>query len=413
MSSEDQWGQGYRHCLDFRSSFKVADYLSNSFLVTERTKKDLVEGLTYIVDPIRNLGRFRKERLNISAAEYAVYTSYHVSSFEEFEEDLNRLSQYNYGRHTEIVKTLVALHKIILRCRKERVREDERLIAFSDFLTAGDLESSIIVAGLRANQIPFRIVMPKEAKTIIYNVYTSFHRLYGNDVSRVYWTNEMDSTDTSYAHVSMCPANCFDQGRHMWYPGWLSCVKLQEGQGSYYGKKFSELDISSIDRLSERREIERQSDVSSKADISVLLSNGRQERLTLVRMLEDAGLSMLKGGRCFGTQVEDKVAFIKGAIINMCFENTTKPGYMTEKIIDSYTSQCIPLYWSIGINTELLNQGAYLEMNTYRRPDELAERIKKLTKEEIIEMKSAPLFTRRYDVKAAVARAGRLIGEVS
>ena len=77
MSFEDQWGQGYRHCLDFRSSFKVADYLSNSFLVTEKTKKDLVEGLAYIVDPIRNLGRFRKESLHISAAEYAVYVISH------------------------------------------------------------------------------------------------------------------------------------------------------------------------------------------------------------------------------------------------------------------------------------------------------------------------------------------------
>ena len=255
--------------------------------------------------------------------------------------------------------------------------------------------------------------MPKEARTIIYNVYTSFHRLYGNDVSRVYWTNEMDSADTSYAHVSICPANCFDQGRHMWYPGWLSCVKLHEGQGSYYGKRFSELDISSIARLSERREIECKREDSSKADISVLLNNGSQERLTLVRMLEDAGLSMLKGGRCFGNQVGDKVTFIKGATINMCFENTIKPGYITEKIIDSYTSQCIPLYWSIGINTELLNQEAYLEMNKYSRPDEVADRIKKLTKEDIIEMKSAPLFTSLYDVKGTVIRAGRLIAEVS
>ena len=43
---------------------------------------------------------------------------------------------------------------------------------------------------------------------------------------------------------------------------------------------------------------------------------------------------------------DDKIAFLKSYKFNICPENADTPGYITEKIFDSFIAGCIPIYWS-------------------------------------------------------------------
>lgn len=46
-----------------------------------------------------------------------------------------------------------------------------------------------------------------------------------------------------------------------------------------------------------------------------------------------------------GHSVENKHKWIQGYKFNICFENSSYPGYLTEKLFDAYNAGCIPIYW--------------------------------------------------------------------
>lgn len=54
------------------------------------------------------------------------------------------------------------------------------------------------------------------------------------------------------------------------------------------------------------------------------------------------------GGRWLnniGGPVKDKIAFCRDYKFNICFENSSHPGYVTEKIMQAYAAQSIPIYF--------------------------------------------------------------------
>ncbi len=54
------------------------------------------------------------------------------------------------------------------------------------------------------------------------------------------------------------------------------------------------------------------------------------------------------GGRWLnniGGPVSDKAAFISGYKFNIAFENSDTPGYVTEKIMQAFAAQTVPIYW--------------------------------------------------------------------
>ncbi len=46
-----------------------------------------------------------------------------------------------------------------------------------------------------------------------------------------------------------------------------------------------------------------------------------------------------------GRIISNKHAWLKEYKFNICFENSSNPGYLTEKLFDSFAAGCIPIYW--------------------------------------------------------------------
>ena len=54
------------------------------------------------------------------------------------------------------------------------------------------------------------------------------------------------------------------------------------------------------------------------------------------------------GGRWLnniGGAVKDKIEFCRGYKFNICFENSSHPGYVTEKLMHAYAAQTVPIYF--------------------------------------------------------------------
>lgn len=75
-----------------------------------------------------------------------------------------------------------------------------------------------------------------------------------------------------------------------------------------------------------------------------------------------------------GDQIE-KVEFLRDYKFNICFENSSHPGYCTEKIIHSMFMSCIPVYWGDELVSKDFNRDSFLNLHEFNSEEELVEKI--------------------------------------
>jgi hypothetical protein len=101
-----------------------------------------------------------------------------------------------------------------------------------------------------------------------------------------------------------------------------------------------------------------------KKRIGTVFSNTTRFRTQVFRYL-DRSVGVGSGGRAFnnvGGPVGDKVAFLQGYRFSFALENTSWPGYMTEKLLESYASGTVPIYWGDPEPRDWFDRGAFLTL---------------------------------------------------
>jgi len=80
--------------------------------------------------------------------------------------------------------------------------------------------------------------------------------------------------------------------------------------------------------------------------------------------------------------VIDKIEFMKDYKFVMSFENSSYPGYNTEKLVDGFISKTIPIYWGdTNVNSDY-NPKSFLSYHDYNDQDILIEKILELDNNE-------------------------------
>lgn len=77
------------------------------------------------------------------------------------------------------------------------------------------------------------------------------------------------------------------------------------------------------------------------------------ERLSEYKKVDSGG----KWRNNMGGRVNDKLAFDRTHKFSIVCENSASPGYTTEKIVQAYAANCIPIYWGILIFPKCLTLG--------------------------------------------------------
>ncbi len=104
------------------------------------------------------------------------------------------------------------------------------------------------------------------------------------------------------------------------------------------------------------------------------------------------------GGSCLnniGHKVVDKIGFQKNYKFSVAFENTSHPGYCTEKILDAYNSNCIPIYWGSETVNQDFNKNTFINAADFEDYDSLIEYIKKVDNDDDLYRKffDEPVFS--------------------
>jgi GR25 family glycosyltransferase involved in LPS biosynthesis len=121
---------------------------------------------------------------------------------------------------------------------------------------------------------------------------------------------------------------------------------------------------------------------------SFICSNDRQsehrkefvEKLSQYKMVDcggpfmnNIGYTVPRGENCSG-----KIEHNKKYKFAIAFENKKYPGYVTEKILDCYKSNCIPIYWGCNEIIEDFNPSTFINSNNFDNFEDLVNYIIKV-----------------------------------
>lgn len=85
------------------------------------------------------------------------------------------------------------------------------------------------------------------------------------------------------------------------------------------------------------------------------------------------------GGRYLnniGGPIDNKLAFEGRHKFSLCFENGTHSGYTTEKIVEAFAAQTVPIYWGDPNVGRQFNEHSFINANKFKSLDEMVEFVK-------------------------------------
>ena len=124
--------------------------------------------------------------------------------------------------------------------------------------------------------------------------------------------------------------------------------------------------------------------------------NGAPERKQLFEAI-NAYKTISSGGRFMnnvGGPVKDKVAFQSKYKFVLASENSSQRGYCTEKLIQAFMSNAIPIYWGDPLVGLTFNTESFINCMDYPSFDAVVDRIKEIDNDDdlYLHMLNAPIF---------------------
>lgn len=172
--------------------------------------------------------------------------------------------------------------------------------------------------------------------------------------------------------------------RPMWY-------EYKEGEGAILMQKKHE-NVEGI--------------LSRKTDFcSFVVSNGEAnpirkaafEALSAYKRVNSGGRFMNNIGVPEG--VADKLEFDKRHKFSLAFENMSHPGYASEKLVEAFAAQTVPIYWGDPTIKETFNPKAFIDASDFDSMDSLVDYVKKVDEDDglYMEMLRQPALLNHSD----------------
>jgi len=227
------------------------------------------------------------------------------------------------------------------------------------------------------------------------------HQRYKYNSLKVYYTGENERPNLEENDFAMS-FDYLDDVRHYRLPLYALYIEQAERERQA-GRVFNPYSAreSIIETLCRERTEEEAVQIwrSKKGFCCFLNSNPHAElRINVFKKLSrykrvDSGGAVLNN---IGRRVNDKLEFIKDYRFVFAMENSSYPGYTTEKLVEPFFVDSIPLYWGNPLVGNDFNKAAFINFHDSGNEDEFVERIIAIDQDEHagIEMLMQPKFTK-------------------
>jgi hypothetical protein len=211
---------------------------------------------------------------------------------------------------------------------------------------------------------------------LFYTVYSRNHMTYDmNKVIKILYTGENQRPNYNECHYSLS-FDYSEDPRNYRLPLWALILNWFDRP---YRDERDQAYLHNIDDFLNKKHIEK-----SKF-CSFIASNAAGKRLEfLPKIYQYKHIDC--GGRIYnnvpqikgrGDQIY-KIEFLKDYKFNIAFENSSFPGYCTEKIINSMFAGCIPIYWGDPLVVDDFNENSFLNWHKFNSDEKLIEEIIKI-----------------------------------
>ncbi len=198
------------------------------------------------------------------------------------------------------------------------------------------------------NERPFKVPIPKNSKNSLL----------------VTWENDQSERNDWNYHLGY--KRYLDKNKSAYLPIWFTKTDL------FNNKLAEELNQKtySINKLLIRRKIINK---NSNQKICTFINRSENFRIYILNQL-NSRYSVDKFGNLYRNWVADKIATMSEYSFNFTPENSLYPGYVTEKILDSYAGKSIPIWWGLDVD-EYLNEKMFINLIEYQDIQDLFNEI--------------------------------------
>lgn len=120
------------------------------------------------------------------------------------------------------------------------------------------------------------------------------------------------------------------------------------------------------------------------------------KRLNQYKRVESAGryLNNMPGGKTVNWDDDSKYNLLKRCKFTLCFESTKHEGFITEKIVDAFMADTIPVYYGSSSVKDVFNPKAFIDVSDFANFEEAINRIIELdtNDEAYLAMLREPIF---------------------
>ena len=202
----------------------------------------------------------------------------------------------------------------------------------------------------------------EEPDVLIYSWLGANNTKWRNSI-RIYYTMEMDYPDFNICDYAIGLANIGLPERFMHFPHYVFYDNLLQK----YEKKTNRLEPENA---------------LNRGFCSTVVSNLHRNKIyhEMYSMLNEYK-PVASGGKFnnnVGGAVTNKVEFIKNYKFNLAFENMNVDGYVTEKIMEAFVAQTIPIYWGSKQVKKEFGEGGYIDISDFSTLDNAINYIKKV-----------------------------------
>lgn len=114
--------------------------------------------------------------------------------------------------------------------------------------------------------------------------------------------------------------------------------------------------------------------------------------------------------------VKNKIEFESRHKFSIAFENSSHPGYTTEKLIQSFAAGTVPIYWGDPRIKEVFNPESFVFVNDYESLDAVVDKVKEIDQNDALYLKylgtPALLDPEKFDRKVQIKQLGNFFRHI-
>ena len=246
-------------------------------------------------------------------------------------------------------------------------------VAFSDFWDIFDPNDNFITDALKKN---FEVEISEDPDYVFCSIFGRKYLKY--DCARIFYTGENIDPDFNLVDYAMGFPEIEYYDRYLRLPHYvlypracdLAKKKPSMSDEEYLGRKFCNYVISNAVSSPERGIM-----IEKLSQYKELASGGRYHNNV-------------------GGPVADKIDFSRGYKFSIAFENSGARGYTTEKIMESFASETVPIYWGNPDIAKEFNPDSFINCHDFASFDEAVEYVKKVDGDDelYLKMVKAPMI---------------------